>query len=204
MTKFGQFLVASAVMVAPIGLASPASATTLVNGDFETGDFTGWTQFGNTGFSTVDTVNPFAGTFAASFGPVGSTGGITQTLSTVIGNVYTLSFYLANGTAFGPAIAGSSFSATVGSTTFSLPSDFFAFDYAPTPFTVIYTADSTSTAVTFTFRNDPNFWYLDNVTIAETAAVPEPASWAMMVAGFGLIGGAARRRRKVSTSVTFA
>ena len=27
-----------------------------------------------------------------------------------------------------------------------------------------------------------------------TGAVPEPASWAMMVAGFGLVGGALRRR----------
>lgn len=35
--------------------------------------------------------------------------------------------------------------------------------------------------------------------------VPEPASWAMMIGGFGLIGGALRRRRgKVRTSVTFA
>ena len=34
-------------------------------------------------------------------------------------------------------------------------------------------------------------------------AVPEPATWAMMLMGFGLIGNA-MRRRKVSTSVTFA
>ncbi|SNS89290.1 PEP-CTERM protein-sorting domain-containing protein [Sphingomonas laterariae] len=30
--------------------------------------------------------------------------------------------------------------------------------------------------------------------IAASAAVPEPASWAMMIAGFGLVGGALRRR----------
>jgi len=36
-----------------------------------------------------------------------------------------------------------------------------------------------------------------------TAAVPEPASWAMMLGGFGLVGGAMRRRSN-STSVTFA
>ena len=34
-----------------------------------------------------------------------------------------------------------------------------------------------------------------------TAAVPEPATWAMMIAGFGLVGGAMRRRK---TSVAFA
>jgi hypothetical protein len=35
------------------------------------------------------------------------------------------------------------------------------------------------------------------------ANVPEPATWAMMIAGFGLVGGAARRSRTVR-SVTFA
>jgi hypothetical protein len=34
-----------------------------------------------------------------------------------------------------------------------------------------------------------------------TGAVPEPASWAMMIAGFGLVGATMRRRR---TAVTFA
>jgi hypothetical protein len=28
----------------------------------------------------------------------------------------------------------------------------------------------------------------------DVAAVPEPASWAMMISGFGLVGGAMRRR----------
>lgn len=37
-----------------------------------------------------------------------------------------------------------------------------------------------------------------------TGAVPEPATWAMMLAGFGLIGFAARRRQSVKTTVTYA
>jgi hypothetical protein len=37
----------------------------------------------------------------------------------------------------------------------------------------------------------------DNVTLADvTAAVPEPASWAMMLGGFGLVGGAMRQRKR--------
>ena len=36
---------------------------------------------------------------------------------------------------------------------------------------------------------------------AETPAVPEPATWAMMIAGFGIVGASLRRRR---TTVTFA
>ncbi|TRW17044.1 Npun_F0296 family exosortase-dependent surface protein [Glacieibacterium frigidum] len=35
---------------------------------------------------------------------------------------------------------------------------------------------------------------LDNVTVGTLAAVPEPASWAMMIAGFALVGLGMRRR----------
>lgn len=35
------------------------------------------------------------------------------------------------------------------------------------------------------------------------AAVPEPAAWALMIAGFGLVGGTMRSRRR-TTSVTYA
>jgi hypothetical protein len=30
-------------------------------------------------------------------------------------------------------------------------------------------------------------------------AVPEPATWAMMIGGFGLVGGALRRRRSLAS-----
>lgn len=36
------------------------------------------------------------------------------------------------------------------------------------------------------------------------AAVPEPASWAMMLAGFGAVGFAMRRKKTVNSSVSFA
>ncbi|AGH48501.1 MULTISPECIES: PEPxxWA-CTERM sorting domain-containing protein [Sphingomonadales] len=35
---------------------------------------------------------------------------------------------------------------------------------------------------------------VDTIDRVETPAVPEPASWAMMIAGFGLVGGTMRRR----------
>ncbi|MBM6577743.1 PEP-CTERM sorting domain-containing protein [Microvirga sp. SRT01] len=38
---------------------------------------------------------------------------------------------------------------------------------------------------------------------AGIGAVPEPSTWAMMIVGFGMVGGAMRRRR-VSTKVSFA
>ena len=43
-------------------------------------------------------------------------------------------------------------------------------------------------------QNGGGGFELDNVTIG-TGAVPEPATWAMLIAGFGIVGAAARRRR---------
>jgi hypothetical protein len=42
-----------------------------------------------------------------------------------------------------------------------------------------------------------------NLAITPTAAVPEPATWAMMLLGFGMMGATLRYRRK-STKVSFA
>jgi hypothetical protein len=36
------------------------------------------------------------------------------------------------------------------------------------------------------------------------AAVPEPASWAMMIGGFGMVGGALRRRQRIAVSLARA
>ena len=51
----------------------------------------------------------------------------------------------------------------------------------------------------------PPFALLDGVTFTPDSVgnVPEPASWAMMLVGFGLLGAAARRRRSsVATAIT--
>lgn len=51
-----------------------------------------------------------------------------------------------------------------------------------------------------TLTSSGNSFEVDNLA---TTAVPEPASWAMMIGGFGLIGSAMRRRRTTRT-VAFA
>ena len=45
---------------------------------------------------------------------------------------------------------------------------------------------------------DMNFWAY--TTEGGNGVIPEPATWAMMIAGFGLVGFAARRRRTVVTT----
>lgn len=61
-------------------------------------------------------------------------------------------------------------------------------------------AGASNVAANFLGVNSVSFYgplnnELDNIDVS--AAVPEPASWAMMLGGFGLIGGALRRRRIV-------
>ncbi len=49
-------------------------------------------------------------------------------------------------------------------------------------------------------------YFNDSVGVSFTVGsyAPEPATWAMMIGGFGMVGGAMRRRRSVSTKVSFA
>ena len=48
---------------------------------------------------------------------------------------------------------------------------------------------------TLVFRSSGNAFEYDTIGIT-TGAVPEPGTWAMLIAGFGLVGAAARRRRR--------
>src|SRR5262245_27106709 len=139
-----------------VGCAPPSIAAVL-NGDFETGDFSGWTQFGNTGFTSVSSGSPHTGTYAADFGPVGSTGGIFQTVSTTSGASYTVSFWLRN-----DGDLPNSYEASWGGVTFSALGNVSAFGYRLFSFPVV--AVSSSTELRFTFQHDPSFWWLDDIS----------------------------------------
>ncbi len=57
----------------------------------------------------------------------------------------------------------------------------------------------TGTFSSISFTDNSENWH--GLTIGTTGAVPERASWAMMIAGFGLTGAAMRRRRAVAVAV---
>jgi hypothetical protein len=65
----------------------------VVNGGFETGAFTGWTQFGDTGFTGITTGPTHGGSFAAYFSPHTANGGIQQTLTSPAGVPLTVDFW---------------------------------------------------------------------------------------------------------------
>jgi hypothetical protein len=181
--------------VAAVSVSVPSMAASIVkNGGFESGSFSDWTLFGNTGGIAVDYFSGAPeGTYLAIFGPIGSTGGIFQTLNTTAGAIYSYSFMLLN--------AGgtpNSFAASIGGNTVTSLTNADGFPF--TAYSGAFTATGATTDLRFTFRQDPGFYLLDAVSVVEeVAAVPEPATWAMMIAGFGIAGVSLRRRRQKVT-----
>jgi len=171
---------------------STSQAANLVqNGGFEIGDFTGWTQSGNTGYTSVQSSFPLSGTFSAFFGPIGSDGFISQALATTTGQSYTVSFWLANfipGTIEEP----NGFHLYWGG------SEIFSLLNAPnlggyTQYSFVAQATSSSTTLSMGFRNDLDYFILDDVDVS-----PVPIPGAVWLLGSGIVGliGLKRRMRK--------
>ena len=142
------------------------------NGGFETGDFTGWTQFGSdhaTGVTDLllGTYGPHEGADFAYFGAIGATGGLSQDLTTTPGGIYNISFWLSN--LKGPI---NSASVDFGGVNLLTIANAAPFDYTRYDYTVV--ANSATTTLSFNFRQDPSYYLLDSVSVRPAGtAVPE-------------------------------
>ncbi len=189
--------------------ATPAAATSIVlNGGFTTDSFADWTTNACASGCLSPTwlvANPFSAsiggtpppgtTNAAETGCTGaacsnaSTGDtIYQTLTTVAGQTYSLTFYYDPGP---HAVTGDQVteldvlwngSLVTGGQLVNEPAD------AWQEYTYTVTASSPSTVLEFTGRDDPDDLYLTDISVTPQASptVPEPASLALI--GGGLLG----------------
>jgi PEP-CTERM motif len=212
-------LFVGAAAIGALAVAGGASASNLiVNGGFEASSDPVTTPPGWTNIGHMDGVIPYS-----EFGPTPYEGlnfydeggfgdaanapgdGIEQSVATVIGQHYTLTFGLSGENQSGVEIAD----VTIGGllTQYTLtPDGSGTFQRPLTTQTINFTATGASTTIAFTTdaaspsfgANDP---MIDGVIFAASGGgVPEPAAWAMMLAGFGMVG-ATVRRRKVSAVV---
>ena len=168
------------------------------NGGFESGSFSDWTTV-PTGANIdplvfgVDGAGPRNGLYSAYFGDVNQTyDSIAQSIATVAGATYTLSFYLdAEATSGAPA----SFIGSFGGTPFLVLSDSQA-NFSFKPFVFALTASGPTSVLMFKGYNSNSFYTLDDVSLM-AGPVPEPHAWGLMLMGLVGLAGARLRKPKV-------
>lgn len=194
--------------LAALALPATANAAPFINGSFETGPSTG-VFVGLTAGSTaingwvvggagIDYIGTYwnASNGARSIDLSGNgPGSISQTFDTIVGALYNVTFDLAGNGDGGPGQKTATVLASGGTLgTFSTPSSPKP-NLTYTPYTYTFTATGSATTLTFASATNTAFGpVLDNVSV--TAAVPEPATWAMMMLGFGAMGSVLRRRKR--------
>jgi hypothetical protein len=189
-------LVAAAWAALVLFGAQAAHAGPVVNGDFETGDFTGWTTSLDPVYDGVDVLLPQAGTYAAYFGNPDSISSISQTLATLAGTTYNISFWLMNEADVPGASTPNSFEFDWGGIAQLSLVNQSAFGYTNYQFSLL--ANSASTDLAFKFNHATAFWDFDSVTVEAAAnAVPEPDSLALTALAGALALVVSARRRAV-------
>jgi hypothetical protein len=157
------------MMPAPFHSTFTITNNLIVNGGFETGDFTGWTiHNGDTSFDGVSTARPHSGRFAADLGPVSGPGHLGQMFATTAGTMYHLEYWLA-----GDGGTPNSWQATINGTV--LAGSVITNENASRPYTDFnfdFTATGATTTLQFDYLQVPAFWHLDDVSVSPAGPAP--------------------------------
>jgi hypothetical protein len=168
-------------------IAAPAQSQ-IVNGGFETGSLSGWSQSGICNFTGADGLSAHTGAWGLLTGPEGGSCTISQNIATTIGQQYTFSFWFRNdGDDF------NLFNAFFGANQLLQLTNETPFDWTFKSFLV--TATTSSTNVGFQVRHEEADWHVDDVGVTRTTTTPEPSSILLLATGFVGLGVAVRRRR---------
>jgi hypothetical protein len=122
-------------------------------------DYGPW--FSNDGLVFTSNYAPHSGNYGAMFGSVGHTGSLTYTepIPSRVGNQYTLTFWLANGS----YNQYNSFVVTWNGVNVYTETNQNAFAYKQVSVTVTAAASNT---LVFTSRQDPSYYFLDDISFA--------------------------------------
>jgi hypothetical protein len=169
-------------LVASVPFQLSVGQANLQNGGFETGDFTGWTQSGNTEDTSVTASSGYvhSGNYGAELGPPYSLGYLTQNLATVPGQVYVLSFWLSNPSGDTP----NQFQAQWNGTTVFSQSNLTGTSWTNLQFLV--TATAAATTLQFGFEDNPAYFALDDVSVTTLNPVSFNST-AKLAGGFQLV-----------------
>lgn len=159
----------------------------VINGSFETGNFNGWSVDSTSPWMSVYPWYAVSGSYSAALTNDWYFGSITQTLTTVPGQTYDLSFWLLHYWQIGGL---NEWLAYWGGTELMHLSSFRSFPYKEYTFEVV--APGVATDLTFAFLNRNGYFYLDDVSVT-AAPIPEPST--MLLLGGALLAVAALRRR---------